>query len=253
MIAIKVKGLEATIKRLADINKKILPNVVAKSLTKTAMKVKDNIKGAMTHHFDRPTSYTMNSVYLKGATDKSWEATVWLKDRSEAGKGGAASDYLYAQVYGGKRKHTRFEGLLISKRWLPQNYYAVPGPGATFNQYGNISAGQYTQMLAALGALPGRPTIQGKEVPVKEKSKAVRAMFAIRAPAKGHLSPGVYQYKARSTHRGIRGIRCIMVFTPKIPTYAKKLPFQLIAQKTKDLYLKRTIREEFAKRINKNV
>lgn len=253
MITVKVEGLEATIKRLHDINKKILPNVVAKSLTKTAMKVRDNMKGAMTHHFDRPTPYTMNSLYLKGATDKLWEAKVWFKDRSAAGKGGAASDYLHAQVHGRARKHTRFEGLIISKGWMPSNYYAVPGPGAKLNQYGNISAGQHTQILAALKALSGRPTIHGVEVPVKEKSKAVREIFAIRAPVtrRGHLSPGVYQYKARSTHRGIRGIRCIMVFTPKRPTYKPLLPFYMIAQKTKDLYLERTIREEFDKRLEK--
>ena len=244
MITVKVEGLEATIKRLAEINKKILPNVIAKSLTKTAMKVRANVKGAMTHHFDRPTPYTMNSLYLQGATDTVWEARVWFKDKSAIGKGNATADYIYPQVHGGGRKRKRFETVLSEKGHLPDGWYAVPGSGAKLNKYGNISAGQIVQIITALGVLPGRPTIRGVEVPFKTKSKAVKTYFAIKPGTKSHLAPGVYQRLTSS-------IKCVLIFTNKRPTYKPLLPFYEIARKTKDLYLERTIKEEFAKRMNR--
>ena len=112
------------LKGLADVKKMLSPErlkkVILNTINDTArLDVKPAIQQEMKEVFDRPTPYTLNSVYTRlNSSDMSVD--IGLKEW--AGKGGAAADYLKPQIYGGSRPMKRSERHLGS--------YYVPGPGA---------------------------------------------------------------------------------------------------------------------------
>ena len=83
-----------------------LPVAMAKALTFTAERVRDAEKKAIEGAFDRPTPFTLNSLYLRGATPQRLEARVWLKDLR------FREHYLVPQIRGGERPLKRFEKYL---------------------------------------------------------------------------------------------------------------------------------------------
>lgn len=127
----------------------------AVALTRTGQHVKNGLRREMEKVFDRPTPYTLNSLYLKGATKANLEAVVWLKD--DTYKGTPAARYLGPQIDGGGRSLKRSEKWLSNYVDLRGNVgYWVPGEGARLNQYGNMTRGQIVKILANLQALPDR-------------------------------------------------------------------------------------------------
>jgi hypothetical protein len=80
----------------------------AKALTFTAERVRDAERREIQQVFDRPTPFTMSSLFMSGATPARLEARVWFKDiggygGSRKNVGTAAAHYLVPQVYGGGR------------------------------------------------------------------------------------------------------------------------------------------------------
>jgi hypothetical protein len=78
-------NLRPMLDRLQNLQRQI-PFVIASSLTKTAVKVKPEIRKEMERVFDRPTRYTLNSIFVQQAKkqDENPTARVWLKDDQEA-------------------------------------------------------------------------------------------------------------------------------------------------------------------------
>lgn len=122
----------------------------AVALTKTAQRVKAAEISEMRRAFDRPTPFTLNSLYLTRATPSNQEARVWFKDW--APKGTPAGKYLLPEVHGGDRNHKRFEQLLQHARLLPLGRSLVPASAAPLDQYGNVARGLYTKILSQLRA-----------------------------------------------------------------------------------------------------
>jgi hypothetical protein len=58
--------------------------------------VKRALEYEMPFAFDRPTPYTLGSLYLSPATKAIPVAKVWLKD--DAGKGTPAAKYLFPRL-----------------------------------------------------------------------------------------------------------------------------------------------------------
>lgn len=95
----------ALMKKLSE-----LSFATSKALNLKAKEVKAEVRKEMPGVFDRPTLFTLNSVFMWLATKKYLSAEVCLKDF--APKGTPAVDYLVPQVYGGPRRKKR------SERWL---------------------------------------------------------------------------------------------------------------------------------------
>jgi hypothetical protein len=68
------------VKRLLDAQQRQMPFAVALALTRTAQDVKRAEQAEMRGVFDRPTPFTLNSLFTKPATKQSLEARVWVKD-----------------------------------------------------------------------------------------------------------------------------------------------------------------------------
>ena len=122
----------------------------AVALTRTGKAVKDAERSAMPSAFDRPTPFTLNSLYLQRATPANQQARVWFKDF--APKGTPAGKYLMPEVHGGTRSDKRFERSLQRAGYLSRGKQLAPASGAVRDAYGNVRRGIYTQILSQLHA-----------------------------------------------------------------------------------------------------
>ncbi len=237
MITVEFKGFERFKKRLSDIEKKQLPFATSVALNKTAEWMETDIRLEMRKVLDRPTKFTLKSLYVKRATKRKLQAEVLFKDFIP--KGTPADKYLKPQVYGGSRGQKGFEKVLVRYGYLAPGWYAVPGAGARLNRSGNMTAGAITQILTALRALPGTPTVGGREVKFTKRSKAVKKIFAIPYWKQGyHLKPGVYKRMAR-------GVKPLLIFTKNKPKYERRLDFFGIGKKSYKKHFKEEFRKAF--------
>lgn len=138
--------------KLGDLTRRQFPYAAALALTRTAQEIQKREVHEMRDVFDRPTSYTLSSTFIKPATKAHLEATVGLKDFS--GKGIPASKFLAAQITGGSRRLKRFERALKAVGHLPDDYRVVPGNGAQLDVHGNIKPSQIVQILSYFQAFP---------------------------------------------------------------------------------------------------
>lgn len=122
-----------------------VPFATAKALTKTAQDIRNAERDEMRKVFDRPTPYTLNSLYLERATKRELVARVWFKD-----DGSTRPHYINPQVSGGDRVLKRFEQRLVRAGYMQPGERAVPGAGARLDAYGNVSKGQIVKILSQL-------------------------------------------------------------------------------------------------------
>lgn len=191
----------------------------AVALTKTAVEVRKDLQDEMRRVFDRPTNFTINSMYVKPATKVTLEAHVGHKDF--AAKGTPAGKYLQPQIVGGGRSYKRGETLLRDRGLLPAGMYAVPGQGAKLDRFGNINRGQLQQVLSNLGA----QFDQYQNTP--RAKKHLKRYFV--ATING--TPGIWE---RLQH----GVRPFMVFV-RAPTYRKRYDFFGVAERSAQRHLPR--------------
>lgn len=205
-------GLERT---LQGWEKSQLPFATAKALTQTGQKVKAGIAAAIQRSFDRPTPYTLNSVYLKPAAKNNLVAEVQLKNW--ASKGAPPSIYLAPQVYGGDRQPKNSEKIMRRAGVLPGGMFWVPGSGATMNRYGNMSVGQIVQVISALKAFPETGYLANRSSRRGARVNKNSGNIFVGKPAGGYLPLGVYM-------RTKSGLKPLMIFV-NTPHYSKLLPF----------------------------
>jgi hypothetical protein len=114
-------------------------NVLA--LTRTAYRVRDAEYAEMQRVFDRPTRFTLNSLYVDSATKLKPEAIVETKPGANSVPAGR---YLSPQVEGGVRRAKSHEAKLGN--------YTLPSKFAQLDAYGNFPAAQYRKLISNIGA-----------------------------------------------------------------------------------------------------
>lgn len=201
----------------------------AVALTRTAKRIETELKAEMPKVFDRPTRYTLNSLYTKPATKATLTASVKIKD--EAVKSIAPIVWLAPQVYGGARPLKRSEALLRRAGVLGPSEYAVPAQGAKLDAYGNMKRSQIVAILS---------DVQAHFDPAQNSSRASRAKRArgrrrggiyFAARAGGHLKPGVYERIGTGFGSAVRPV---LIFVQGAPTYRKRLDFFGVGQRVID-------------------
>lgn len=220
--------MEIELKGLEEIKKLLSPDRLKKALLDTIndtayLDVKPAIQKEMKEVFDRPTPYTLNSVYTR-LNKQDMSVDIGLKEWG--GKGTPASEYLKPQIFGGGRPMKRSEKYL-------GNYY-VPGAGARLNQYGNLSGAQITQILSALKAFPEVGYMANITPGSRRRNRKPRNFFMIRNPG-GHLRPGVYEKMSNGS------IRPILIFI-RSPNYTVRLRWFDV--------IKRAVNENLQKRFD---
>lgn len=179
----------------------------AVALTRTAQDVKPAIRAEMSRAFDRPTTYTLDSLFVKAATRDNLEARVWLKD--SWGKGTPAEKYLGPQVFGGGRAQKGMERMLQAARMMQANHFAVPASGAQLDSNGNVKRSQIVQILSQLQLQRGA----GYESRANRSGSRSRrtiarqgvTYFAIAVATRG-LQPGVYMKRKFAIGSAVRPV-----------------------------------------------
>lgn len=202
-------------KTLTGWEKDQLPFATAKALTQTGQKVKLAVTATIQRSFDRPTKYTLGSVFMKPATKANLVCEVNLKNW--ASKGAPPSVYLAPQVYGGNRQPKSSEKIMRRAGVLPGGMFWVPASGATMDRYGNMSTGQIVQVMSALKSFPETGYLANRSSRLGARANKNASNFFVGKPAGGYLPLGVYL-------RTKSGLKPIMIFINS-PHYSKLLPF----------------------------
>jgi hypothetical protein len=198
------------IKDLDIIRRVQMPFVASWALNQLGPRIRTDLQERMQATFENPVPFTTSSVRWGAKGYKPWvrsdksnlEMGVWISE--DGAKGQPPSYYLYPQVTeeggGGGSKQvyvTRFTKRLRREGHIGGSEYAAPlfksrVIGDLLNSYGNITPGQYTRILFALGAM---------EFPLRGYAKKGRVKDSIfiapnrKTGAQKGLSPGIYRRK----------------------------------------------------------
>jgi hypothetical protein len=183
MLSLKIQSKELK-DRLQDAAKQI-PYATARAINDVAFKVRDGMKGEIAAAFDRPTSWTLNSVLVDKADKTGLRAAVYI--RQDTPNGTAPADYLGAQVEGGGRNLKPYErGLNVGTIWQRFKRRAfgaglkwLPASGATTDAHGNITKGYARRLLNEAGRpgskfIPFVPDDGGAPLILQQIRKATR-------------------------------------------------------------------------------
>ncbi len=205
----EMKGFEEAKKILSSaLMKKVLGNTVFNTSQDARKDLVEEIKVI----FDRPTPFIVRGVrVLYNRNDISSDIGF---ENFPIGK--SPADIIRPHVEGGIRPMKRSEKYLRS--------YWVPGGGARLDKYGNISAGQVTQVLSSLGRLPEvgyTANITGRS---RKRNTKPRNYFVVGPGNKG-LHPGVWERLSNQR------VRPILIFVGA-PQYYKRLKFHDIVKRS---------------------
>jgi hypothetical protein len=229
MIEIELRAdLLPLLNRLQNFQRQI-PFVIASALTKTAVKVKPEIRKEMQRVFDRPTPFTLNSIFVKPANkkDENPTARVWIKDSQSAALdtrqftgGTPAAEYLLPQIIGGTRQLKRFELRLARAGLLPPGMFVVPSKGAKLDRYGNADLGQLVAILSKLGTIS--EAIASKSNQRKRNLKYSQAKYFVSRGDRG-LKRGIFQRLGRGK------VTAVYLFVDRV-TYRRIFEFDRVAR-----------------------
>ena len=158
---------EKMINDLTIFEKKDLPSMSVIALNRALFDTRKDIQNAARDIFRNPVPYTLNSFLYRKAKFGQPEALLYISE--DKGKGNAPADYLLPQIVGGRAFPTRFQEQLrrtpvinalgntiqAGQRgtvMLPalNRRTGAKAPFVRTNKYGNMSPGQYGQILSAL-------------------------------------------------------------------------------------------------------
>lgn len=220
MIEVKFSGLRERLQMLDRLEREQLPFAAALALTGTAQDVKQGLVAEMTAAFDRPTRWTLNSLFVERATKETMKARVWMKDRAQDSGGKPATEWLAPQIFGGARGQKRSEKMLADAGRLPAGQYILPAKGMKLDAYGNISRGNMNKILSGLGAQQDK---YANSTDSRRSSGNLKRYFILR---KGSRPLGI----AERTGRGAKGMRMVIAFGRK-PAYSKRFDFFAVAER----------------------
>jgi hypothetical protein len=222
----EARGLGAVTEALKSMSTRRVSAALATALTRTAAEVKAAVTQELDRSLDRPTPYTMRSLYMRPARADRLDAEVWVKD-DRAGSGTPATRYLLPQVDGGVRRIKRFELALQASGAMPRGWQAVPGAGAHLDAYGNISRGQLAQIISQVGteltAGHNRTMSTDPRRRISAQRRAGGRFFAVRPGQR--LPPGIYQREFAG-----RNITPVLIFV-RSTAYQPRVDFYGVAQR----------------------
>lgn len=233
MTRVSVQNLDGAINYVRGLGKQ-MAFAGALTLNKLAQgPVKQALRREMADSLDRPTPFTLRSIALTQlATRDNPVAVMDFKD--VAGGQRPAADYLRWQVQGGQRRLKAFEIMLRSMGILPDGYFMVPGSGAKFDAYGNVSRGQIVALLSYFRAFPedGRGWKMNSTAATRARmAKGTRNRpgyrYFVGRPGDGRGPLGIYQDVKLG--RGTRTLLPVFIFV-QWTRYEPRLDLNYAAQ-----------------------
>ncbi|VVN80966.1 hypothetical protein PS720_01096 [Pseudomonas fluorescens] len=189
--------------------------------TRLAVLVKKGELSVLKARIDRPTTTTLNSLYVKPAKKGKPEARTFFKDAWTSGV--PADTYLQQAVKGGRRPHKRFEKALIAKGIMKPGQFALPAASA-LNQFGNVPRGTIMKILSGLGAAETVSGVQANATGSKRSKRKGNAQKYFAGEVDG--TQGVWERKKTAWGDAVRPV---FIFSDGEPGYRVILPFFKIA------------------------
>lgn len=264
MIEIEFKP-EELIGKITELQRVQIPRAGALALNKAAFAASQALRKEAQSRFNNPVPFTVNSFLYKKPEQQGdfIEAKIFIRD--DAPNGNPPSKYLAPQLIGpsfsgGQHYPTRFQGALLNtivrnatgrnvqvgqrgKIMIPN----LKSPKTRLNKYGNMTPGQYTQILSALKGNISSADIYGVrqrgEAPVNDQGlsnyiyldeESIYEPF-FRNRFTNSPKPGIYFVDRR--HDGNRYYR--VMTESRIPRYNGKFPFIDIAKTTAEMEFNR--------------
>lgn len=249
MITVRFDGLKEYNDMLTNAGKQA-PFACMRALNDLAFKIKKAEVDTIKRTFPTAKPQTIKNVFVKQATKKFLSATIFF-DQIYGGAG--IDEYMIANIIGGRRAMKPSEKRL--------GHYYVPGFGAKLDKYGNMQAGQVTQILSRLGRFGDVAGYEMNDTANARKRRygasKVTEYFMI-SKQRGGLKPGVYQRTEKRNGRTsigapkavrgkagayqkatkgmiiARGVMPVMLFVKKKPTYRAVWPFWKVGQEILD-------------------
>ena len=236
---------EKIIGQITELQKVQIPRAGAIALNAAAYAATQELKEQAKSRFNNPVPLTYNSFLYKKAEPENLQAKVFIRD--DVPKGNSPSRYLLPQIYGGIHYRTRFQRALgytvdpdNGGPILAPNRIMVP-TGSQFvrrNMYGNMSPGQYTQILSGLRgeSAAGNKTVKSN----RSRNKTSTRYFYMNRemidenPNMRSKTPGIFMLR--------NGQLSKLMTETRLPSYSGKFPFRDIAEAT--------ARQEFSKKFS---
>jgi len=235
------------IKRLDALKGVQVPFATSVAINNVAKRARADLKFEMRKVFDRPVPYTQNSIYIKSSTKDDLYAEVGLKEF--AGKGNAAADYLLPQIQGGPAYAHRFQKALRQKGILAPNEYARPTQSdfLRFNQYGNVTPGQYSQILYGLSAFRDSSSFTYRKNAKRKRAPKITAVSKSMPGkhAQRYLAPGIYL----QTEKAIENGESALFWIGKTPNLRAIFKYQDVGAKS----IRANWNQEFGKALAKAI
>jgi hypothetical protein len=228
MIDIKVDTKDVE-RMLGDLSRK-MPSTVARALTKTAFDARDQVKGWLPRLLDRPTPWTMRSLFVFPAEKDDLRSAVAFKHelgrlpRSAMDRVTAASS-MRAQVFGGDRALKASEKTLLSNGITSRaRPYLIPAKGARLDKYGNVT-GAFMNKVLFTGVARGSAS-QGYHLPLDRSARRGRPSHFF-VMYRGGQAVGIY----KRTGRGGHGRPLPVFLFSATANYRSRVPFNNIVEK----------------------
>jgi hypothetical protein len=269
--------------RISELDKVQIPNAANIALNQALFQTRKRLREEANTVFEKKTPFTINSFLYEKPKQRGddLEGRVFVRD--DAPGGNAPSRYLDPHIRGGKAYSTRFQRALErtvvtqidGRRTTAKQQATMMSPSASKigvrrNKYGNMTPGQYGQILSGLkggvssadfmgGGDPSSSAI-GKNYDLAytylDEESLADPYFKNRFTSYG-AKPGIYRiirqsnpvFRTRakgdtSTTKTVT--RYYRVMTERsIPTYSSKFKFFDLSRQT--------IEQEFAKRFRDNI
>ena len=195
----------------------------AVALTRTAYIAQGKLYDEFQRSLDRPTRFTMNSLFVKGATVAKPEAEVRTKEGFNSVPAGA---YLMPNVEGTSRNQKSSERTVGG--------YLIPSTAMPLDIHGNVPASVYRQMLSNL-----RVDDQASSSSTGSKRKRRNTAYFRRDDI-------IFQ-RTRTGRKGsiVYGIKPAFIIVDSAPDYRAVIQWAATAERTFD--------ENFGKEFDKAV
>ncbi len=255
MLDIKVDTIEfaPALAKLQAISADKWPRIIADATNETAYYVLNKYKQQLPQYLDRPTPWTVNSMYVKRATPSDLDGSVQWKNTNG---NNSAGQYLQPETFGGNRAQKPFERALQTQGLMPQGYVAVPTEHAPIDSFGNVPPAFLNQVLNYLKANPqaiaakqikklrglstknfikgvAKAALNREKLAAKEaraRAKALKFFTVIKGQGGNPLPSGIYERLNAFGHGFSASIKRIFVFAPTAK-YTVSFPFEEIGTK----------------------
>ena len=198
-----------------------LPYAGNQALKQLGFQLRGELQREMRDKFENPVPFTISSP--RYSVD-GLELTVSIS--KDGAKGQDPARYLYPVTQGGPAYITRFTRAIRALGVVDPSYYAIPflqGRGVRVNAYGNMSPGQYQQVLQGLktGTGAGKKGSQWRYFSVPDQRQAGK---------RGSLKPGIYRAKTND-------VQLLFTYARQQPTVPALFDFSGIVQRRSEKLL----------------